>query len=90
MTNAIKELSRKADKVVVDRGVQGKVGLHMSSEAWDEGKIELVVMTSIPQQLTCDEAKELGWALYMLGKYGKELSNEYSHELDEDEKFFAN
>lgn len=83
-TEKINQLAVKTSRVITDRNVEGTMGLYVSSAAWRDGKISLRVMTKLPEKLTCDEAKEIGWALYMLGKYGNELSSDDEHEIDDD------
>lgn len=84
---AVIELAKRAEKVVTEQHVEGKVGLFASSDAWSAGRVELKVVTDIPAVITPAEAKQIGWALFMLGKYGLELNSDRDHDID-DEDFF--
>ena len=76
--NKLKSIARRATKVVADQGATGKMAVYLSGEAWAEGRVDAWVKTDIPEHLTPQEAKQLGWALFTLGKCAIDLSEDAS------------
>jgi hypothetical protein len=47
--------------------------------------LEVVVKARIPEYLTCEEAKHLGWALYWMGRHGGSLEEAIEHTMTSDD-----
>ena len=90
MTNEakIRKVAGKTRRMLDQQGALGTMGLHLSSEAWKHGEIEPLVKCELPREMTPQQAKDLGWALFWLGKYGLELMDAEDHEIP-DEEYFA-
>ena len=83
-TRRLIEVADRAETVKSASKTQGLLELSVTSDAWHKGEIELQVLSDIPEVMSPAQAREMGWALYRLGKLGCEY-NQASHEIDPDE-----
>ena len=77
----ITDVLERSDSITNRCCAKGALGLGLNSEAWEAGKIEALIKTDLPKYLTPEEAKNVGWALFRLGKYGADLVSAVDHDL---------
>jgi hypothetical protein len=82
----INDVHQRADRLLDRNGIEdGVLELGINSKAWADGNIEAMIKTNIPQYLTTDQAKHLGWALYWLGRHGASLEEAVEHTMTSDD-----
>lgn len=82
----INDVQERAERLLDRNGIaDNTLELGVNSKAWEKGVLEVVVRTQIPEYLTCEEAKHLGWALYWMGRHGGSLEEAIEHNFTSDD-----